>query len=394
MSEIRLVALQSASTGKDPTYHEEIVKRLASFDPKKKLSIVETGDAFPLFLIGSGGSEVYFKEIHSSYPGPYFLLPLGNRNSFAAALEIKAFLNSKGLKSVLINGNETKALECLIRYGEAYALLKKLRGKRLGLIGGYSSWLIASKADPLKIKRLFGIEIVKVPEKELFKEIDKHRIEDEEVFHMLRRKTKREETLRASFYIYSALLSIKRKYHLDGFSLRCFDLLQKYQNTSCLAFALLNDRHYVAACEGDIPSLLTMFILEILTGKGSFMANPESLDASSKEGIYAHCTCPLTMGKDYSLLTHYESGMGFGIRLKLEERPITLVKVDPKIDRIVLKKGNVISNLERNDLCRTQIKVKFDEEIGDLLSNPPGNHVIFTYEDVAETLKALFEIVI
>ena len=70
-----------------------------------------------------------------------------------------------------------------------------------------------------------------------------------------------------------------------------------------------------------------------------------------------------------------------------------MVKLAPELDRLVLKRGKITNNLEEEDICRTQIKVKFEDDIADCLEHPAGNHMIFTYDDVASTLEALMDIV-
>ena len=393
MVDIKLITLSSLLAGQDSSLKDEVYDFLAKLDPEKRINFVDSPKAFPLFVIASGGSEAKFKAVYKRYPGPYFICPLGNRNSFAASLEIQSFLASKGLKSVFMNGDDKDAMEYLLSCGRAYSLLKKVKGKRLGLIGGPSDWLIASQCDPRLVKKKLGIDIVRIPTSELEKEINNQNLGDEKTFFKLRKKTERLETLRGSLYIHSALLAIKKKYFIDGFTLRCFDLLDKYQNTSCLAFALLNDAGFTAACEGDVPSLLTMYLIQALTDKPSFMANPERMDVTHKEAVYAHCTCPFSMGNTYSLMTHFESGMGFGIRLKLAKQEVTMVKIAPELDRVVLKKGKILNNLEEDDICRTQIRVKFEDDISDCLEHPAGNHMVFTYDNVASTLSALMDIV-
>ncbi len=91
----------------------------------------------------------------------------------------------------------------------------------------------------------------------------------------------------------------------------------------------------------------------------------------------------------YRLMTHFESGSGFGIRGKFKEEEVTMVKLDASLDHLLIKKGRIIANPEREDICRSQIQVQFDEDIADLLSAPVGNHMLFVYGDHAAELEAL-----
>ena len=48
-----------------------------------------------------------------------------------------------------------------------------------------------------------------------------------------------------------------------------------------------------AACEGDQKSLISMVILNALTGESGFMVNPSCMNSEKKEIIFAHCTLPI-----------------------------------------------------------------------------------------------------
>lgn len=392
MPKIRLIKLRSAMAAQDPTLRDEAEAFLKELDPNGELTFTEEKDALPVFFVLTGGSEMYFHDLYARYDAPYFIMPLGIRNSFAASLEIQSFLKGLGLPTKFLYGDKKKMLETLKLYASAYAIKAHLKGKKIALIGGPSDWLISSQTEQKLIKSKLGVNLIKISTSELEREIDRHVILDEESFHAMRRRTRRDDALRGSFYIYSALTAVAKKHKLDGFSLRCFDLLKKYQNTSCLAFGFLNDRGILASCEGDIPSLLTMLVLKELTGEPSFMANPEKFDIAKQEAIYAHCTCPFSMVTSYRLMTHYESGMGFGIRGKFKESEVTMAKFSPNLDRFVVKEGKILANLEENDYCRSQIQVSFGEGISDLIENPAGNHMLFAYGSHKAILDAFFEL--
>ena len=390
MLKIHLIPIRSAITGTDPSIRDEISAFLKEIDPMGALDFSEAGKGMPVYFVLSGGSEPYFKDIYEYQKGPFFLLPLGSRNSFAASLEILSFLKRRNQKAILLYDLDKKRIgEELLEYAKAYEALKSCKGMRLGLIGGPSDWLIDSQSDPKKIKEKLGINLIQVPMKELKDFTDRHEILDEKAYQEMRRITRRDEALRGSFYIYSAILEVCRKRKLEGFTLRCFDLLNAYQNTSCLAFGFLNDQGILAGCEGDVPSLLTMALLKKLTGQASFMANPEVIDVEGKKALYAHCTCPFSMLESYRLMTHFESGTGFGIRGKFSLKDVTMVKLDASLDRLLVKKGKIVENQERDDICRSQILVQFEDDIDELLQDPIGNHMLFIYGDHQKELEAL-----
>ena len=113
---------------------------------------------------------------------------------------------------------------------------------RLGVIGKPSDWLIASVYDADIIRQVMDIELVDIA-------ID-------EVTSLGRVGDGEEGALR----IYERLKELIQKYKLSGLTLRCFDLLTTVHNTGCLALARLNAEGIPAACESDVPALLTMMI--------------------------------------------------------------------------------------------------------------------------------------
>ena len=178
--------------------------------------------------------------------------------------------------------------------------------------------------------------------------------------------------------IYEALKDIIGDYRLNGFTLRCFDLLTAVKNTGCLALAKLNAEGYVAGCEGDVPAMLSMMIVRSLLGISGFQSNPSSINPETGEMVFAHCTIPLDMVEKYEYDTHFESGIGVGIRGFMKEGPVTIFKVSGDLSRHFVAEGHLVNNQSKPDLCRTQqvIKLYDKSQTGYFLKNPIGNHHI------------------
>ena len=392
MKKFGFVRLRSALSAGDKTLKAEEAAFLAEIDPEKDFSFVKPTKSLPtVFFVQTGGSEIYFKDCYEDYPEPYCLLVQGKRNSLAASLEIKTFLANKGKRCLLIMGNPKEMHEQLDRYHRFQTIETHLHSMRLGVIGKPSDWLIGSGFSAREIKRVFGIEIVPIPMKEFLELVDERIMIDTKAMKRFLEKTSRREDLRKSLYIHGALTRLCQKYKLSGFTLRCFDLLKSKQETSCLAFGMLNDEGYVATCEGDVPTMLTMVLLKELTGKPSFMANPSELHVDEGEAIYAHCTCPFSMLRSYTLGTHFESGLGFGIRGEFPKAKMTMAKMKSDLTAMRALTCRVIENPLRADLCRSQIRVRFDDDIHELVEKPYGNHMAFAEGDHRAELLKLFD---
>jgi len=150
------------------------------------------------------------------------------------------------------------------------------------------------------------------------------------------------------------------------------------KNTGCLALAKLNAEGFVAGCEGDVPAMLSMMIARSLTGVSGFQANPSTINPEMGEMLFAHCTIPLNMVERYELDTHFESGIGIGIRGYMASGAVTIFKVSGDLSRSFIAEGELIRNQAKADLCRTQQVIQLAEksQTSYFLTEPIGNHHI------------------
>ena len=310
-----------------------------------------------LIYVRTGGTEGIFKKLLPSLleksQRPFYLLTSGQSNSLAASMEILSYLQQRNLRGEILHGSTdyvTGRIEALLRVEEAR---RQLQGARLGIIGKPSDWLISSDADYEAVHKRLGIELVNIPMQELLDTI-------------------------VSNDIYGGLKTIIDRYQLKGFTLRCFDLLTSLKTTGCLALARLNAEGYVAGCEGDVPAMLSMMIIRSLTGLSGFQANPARINPETGELLFAHCTIPLNMVESYELDTHFESGIGVGVRGFMKAGPVTLFKVSGDLNRHFVAEGSLIKNTTEPNLCRTQqvIRLADKRQATYFLTQPIGNHHI------------------
>ena len=334
-----------------------------------------------LILIQSGGSEGLFLENISMLKGPYFLLTYGNNNSLAASLEILSYLKDNNLEGEVLHGSNEYIIK---RIKE----LTKINVKyRFGIIGKPSDWLIASNVNYESAKRLHNIELIDIPINKIsdyyFKSINDYNLEFKYDSKEIDKALK----------LHKVLNKIKEEYNLNGLTIRCFDLLEKLKTTSCLSLALLNKEGIVATCEGDVPTMISMHILNRVTNQVGFQANLSRIDIENKKMILAHCTLPLNMVDRYNLDTHFESGIGVAIKGYLKEEKVTIFKLSKNLKDYYVTTGTIIKNLEESNLCRTQIEVSIDDNIEYFLNRPYGNHHVVIYGDYKnEIIKYMSEL--
>ena len=342
-----------------------------------------------LIYVRTGGTEGIFKrllqELRAKFERPFYLLTSGKSNSLAASMEILSYLRQNDFKGEIIHGDAdyiSKRVRLLEKVGEAR---KSLKGCRLGIIGKPSDWLISSHADKEAVMRRLGISLIDIPMQELL---------DVMAVTPLRATSEQAPTdairsaLPVAEQIYDALKTIVERHQLQGFTIRCFDLLTAVHNTGCLALAKLNAEGIVAGCEGDVPAMLSMKIAQSLLGISGFQANPASINPETGEMLFAHCTIPFDLVERYEFDTHFESGIGVGIRGYMKEGPITIFKVSGDLSHFFIEEGELIRNQAKPDLCRTQqvIQLSHPSQAFYFLTNPIGNHHIILPGHVADSL--------
>ncbi len=347
---------------------------------------IEDYDAdLKLVFISSGGSEGIFLKHFPELRSPYYLLTSGTDNSLAASIEILTYLNCEGLEGEILHGSpqyiadRIKALLDGKNARSADVQTEKARikdnvniGGRYGVVGKPSDWLIASVPDYEMVKQVFGTELVPIPMTELLTGYEsaepREEIRDNLDFGSSRR-------------LVDAMLQLRKKYELDGLTVRCFDLLDSIHTTGCLSLAQLNNDGFIGTCEGDVMSLLSMALVRKVTGQSSFQANPSIIDVEENSIVLAHCTLPYDMTDSYGFDTHFESGIGVAVKGELREEPVTILRLAKDLKTYWIAEGEIVRNLNESTLCRTQIEIKLDDEynVGDLLRFPCGNHHIVFY---------------
>ena len=345
-----------------------------------------------LIFVRTGGTEGIFQQMMPALVGksdaPFYLLASDKSNSLAASLEILSYLRQQGKQGEILHGNPEYIASRIQLLCQVESAVKRLRHCRLGVIGKPSDWLIASQVEAECVRQKLGIELLDIPMVELLDTLaatpESSPTEHSDMPAV-------NEALPDACRIYEALKIVVQKYNLQGFTIRCFDLLDAVHNTGCWALAKLNAEGYIAGCEGDVPTMLTMMLLRALTGSSSFQANPASIHPETGEILFAHCTIPFDMVQRYELDTHFESGIGVGIRGFVPEGPVTICKVSGDLSRAFVAEGELVRCQTKPDLCRTQLVVRLanpsDTEY--FLTNPIGNHHIIIVGQHAEALKAL-----
>jgi|GEM_PF-331489 L-fucose isomerase-like protein len=397
-----IVSLVAASTlGEDigKNFASQLEKELesrgvdASFigtlsSPDKISEIGEHGSS--AILVATGGTESIIvavgklsRTIHLFYHDSY--------NSLPSALEAAAALRELGKIVHLHRIEEVSELADFIKKLSiaANGALRLSRCK-LGVIGGVSDWLVYSRTSVDDVKRKLGTEIVNIPLGELVDGMEKGFTLNEAEPSKLGAAESKVSPLELSkaLTVHKSLEKLVKKYDLCGLTVKCFDLIVAKNTTACLSMALMNSRAFPAACEGDVPLMISMALGEFVTGRPAFMGNPSKV--SEEEVLIAHCTSPLI--SRFRLMTHFESGLGVGVSV---EYPVgekaTLFRIDPKLEVLRIGLGQIKKWGWRSDLCRTQILLEL-KGADKILKKSIGNHYALILGDWTEEISNAAEI--
>lgn len=353
-----------------------------------------------LFVVATGGTERLLLDAitRNAADLPTVLIAHRGHNALPAALEAMAAIKQhrgRGRIVSLTGDAVVDRRELDEAVGDVEAVVA-MRSTRLGVIGGPSSWLVASSPTAEVVRRRWGPEVVTVEPTRMI-ELTRTPVMPTGVLaeRFTRvadpvRSTVDREAVDNAMGVRAALVDVIENDRLDAVTVRCFDLLGDPGTSGCLALASLNDDGIVAGCEGDVPSALAMLLVRHLLGQPTWMANPASVAVDRNELLLAHCTVAPSMVESFALDTHFESGIGVGISARFATQPVTLIRLGGvDLEECWIAEGAIVATGDDADLCRTQVTIELTSgNVGDLLTHPLGNHLVLAIGHHEKRLRA------
>jgi len=358
------------------------------------------GEPPDALLIASGGTEHLALEALARTGGPAVLLAHPDRNSLPAALEILGALRQNGRPGRILMVNDTpESAAALARLARHLEVRRRLRAARIGRIGAPSDWLVASMPGAETVTAAWGPALVDVPLEEVMAALrdgepaEAAAIRDAMVSGAASVREPSPADLDAAAAVAAALRRVVHQHRLDACTVRCFDLVTDRGTTGCVGLSWLLDEGVVAGCEGDVPATLTMLWLRLVTGEPPFMANPQDLDPQANTLDLAHCTVARQLVSRYVLRSHFESSLGVGIAGTLDPGPATLVRIGGAgLCAVFISDGEIVGGGESEWRCRTQVTVRLDSPVAELLARPLGNHLVLARGHWAGELREYHEL--
>ncbi len=343
-------------------------------------------DAPHLVVVATGGTEQAVLAAvdvrRTAVPWePAVLVAHPLHNSLPASLESLARLRRDGIQGLIVQ-LDVSGTDVLADTVADLVALHRIRRVRLGLVGAPSEWLVASVPDRSVLADRWGIELVDVPIDPI---VAGYRAAgDDAGLAVAVRFSGREPVASATLAaaaVHPALVRAAADAGVDAVAVRCFDFLTELETSGCLALAELNDVGIVAGCEGDVAATVAMLLARIVLDRAAWVANPASIDAATNQLLLAHCTVAPSMVDTVELHTHFESGIGIGIRGTFAPGPVTLLRLGgDALEEHWFAEADVVATGDSPDLCRTQVTLQVrDRSLRDLLEAPLGNHLVMVH---------------
>ena len=359
-------------------------------------------------LVATGGTERRILELLAARSTvttePALLVAHPRHNSLPACLEALARIRQEGGAGRILYLPDPASTTDRATLAEAVAdvtAVHRFRQARIGLVGGASDWLVASTPTAATVRRTWGPTVVTIPTGDVLAdygtapEVDTERLTTD-ITSVTGVSTVPVAEIRRAARLEPALHKVVYDRGLDAVAVRCFDLLTEPGTSGCVALAALNDERIVAGCEGDLNSTLAMMWVRFLFDTASWIANPAQMDPATDTVTLAHCTIAPSLVTGVELTTHFESGIGVGIRGHLPEVDVTLIRIGgTELDRLWLAEGHIIHNGRSEHLCRTQVDVRLPPgTLEEMLERPLGNHVVLVPGHHARRLRRWWQMAI
>lgn len=336
-------------------------------------------------LVATGGTEAQILSLAAQRRAvvpfePVLLVAHPLHNSLPAALEAMARLHNDGVHGRIVQlDGKAIAGDRLATAMADIGAIHRLHSTRLGQVGAPSEWLVASVPDPELVRARWGVELVPM---DIHATIASHRHADPRAASDVAVRfsggaAPTQELVRAAA-LHPALVAAIEEARVDAVTVRCFDYLTELTTSGCVALAELNTSGIVAGCEGDVASAVAMLLVRALLDQPSWMANPASIDEERNRVLLAHCTVAPALVKEVELDTHFESGLGVGLRGHFAPGWVTLLRLGgPGLDQCWIAEAKLEHSGDATELCRTQVTVRLDGvRAASLLDDPLGNHLV------------------
>ncbi len=192
---------------------------------------------------------------------------------------------------VIANLGDERAWDKIIPYARAAAMVKRLKGLRVGLMGWRAQGMSDVVFDELALRETFGVQVVNVGLTRYERTVNAvPALDIESAWNQMEGKFDTSiispEAVRYGVQSYLAMKQLAADENLQALTVECF---HDHLGGPCLGCSLFNDQGIAASCESDVPGAIIMAAAQILTGKPTFHTDIIKADLAENSSIWHHC---------------------------------------------------------------------------------------------------------
>ncbi len=245
--------------------------------------------------LATWSSDELLLEIFSECEVPYIFWTYSHLHagSLCGGQQFNMIFKELGKECIFVYGEDERALQKIMEYAQCVALRNQLKRIRLGQIGTRTQGMLEVACDEFSIREIIGPRVESIAF-EKFREISK---KFTDVMVMSTWEEIKSRVGKISITDTDGIMAIKNYFALkeiiesgqwSGITIQCYP---SHMGEACLAFSLLADEGIPGACEGDLNSLILMYILMKFSGEP--VHNIDLLYFFEQENclLGSHCGC-------------------------------------------------------------------------------------------------------
>ena len=298
--------------------------------------------------------------------------------------------------SHLIGSVNKERIDAVVRSARVAAVVRSLRKARFGLIGSPCPGMIDTGCDESLLQQALGCTTVHRDLDNLrsaaakSSEADASRLAGS-LLAKVGGAEVAEEKVAEQYRMFLGLKSLVEQDRMDGVSVRCWPELRDHHKTPvCLSLGEMAESGVPAACEADLTSLVTSYILTQLAGQPSYSFDLTAYLETDRAIQFAHCgSAALSLAESpdrAQIRGHMRTGAGALVEFGFKPGVVTIAKLlRPSGNgmRMFVGRGNVIRTPPevRGSVATIQVEPSPDRFLDALLREAVEHHLVVVYGD-------------
>lgn len=285
------------------------------------------------------------------------------------------------------------------KWVDALRVKVSLQNARVGLVGYRAHGFFNVGVDDMDIYQKTGILIDHYEIADMFSQpVTDVEIEEEEkeVRSLFICKEVNDTQVKKVAQLCVSATKFVEKNGLTAVAVRCWpEFAANYGISPCAAMSILQSKGIILSCEGDVEGALSMLAGAALGAETPFLADLSQVDLREDFALMWHCgVAPANLwdGKsERTLDTYFAGGKGVTAGFVMKEGHVNLIRFDTARGktRMFLAAGESIEM--KKQLCGTYTKVKFEQNINDLLNTVTetgvAHHLAMLYGEYRDVLR-------